>query len=28
VELPAKFPGWAAPARVGIIARTAYGETP
>jgi glyoxylase-like metal-dependent hydrolase (beta-lactamase superfamily II) len=28
VELPAKFPGWAAPARVGIIARTAYTETP
>jgi len=27
-ELPAKFPGWAAPARVGIIARTAYTETP
>jgi glyoxylase-like metal-dependent hydrolase (beta-lactamase superfamily II) len=27
-ELPAKFPGWAAPARIGIIARTAYTETP
>ena len=27
-ELPAKFPGWAAPARVGLIARTAYTETP
>src|SRR5258706_4651310 len=27
-ELPATFPGWAAPARVGIIARTAYTETP
>ena len=27
-ELPAKFPAWAAPARVGIIARTAYTETP
>jgi glyoxylase-like metal-dependent hydrolase (beta-lactamase superfamily II) len=27
-ELPATFPGWGAPARVGIIARTAYTETP
>jgi hypothetical protein len=27
-EVPAKFPGWAAPARVGIIVRTAYTETP
>ena len=27
-ELPGKFPGWAAPARVGIIARTAYTEAP
>jgi glyoxylase-like metal-dependent hydrolase (beta-lactamase superfamily II) len=27
-ELPAKYPGWAVPARVGIIARTAYTEAP
>jgi hypothetical protein len=27
-EFQAKFPGWAVPGRVGIIARTAYTEAP
>jgi hypothetical protein len=27
-ELQAKYPDWAAPARVGLIARTAFAEAP